>query len=576
MRKVIILLALISFMVLYTTPPAHADRVTASVPVGSHPDAMAYNPSDKEMYVANFYSNSVSVMSGRTVVANVAVAAYPQALAFDPSDNEMYVASDCPCANAVSVISGTTVVANVTTGYDPDALAFNPSNHDMYVANYFSFSVSVLSGTSLVANIMYVGSVDALAFNPSNNDMYAATLSQGNGQKSGIVTVISGTSLIADVDVGFVPTALVFNPSDNEMYVATRGFSGPSSVSVISGTSLASNVTIGHWIRALAFDPANNDVYVAVYGPSNGSEFDYGNVSIISGTNVVNILGVGSGPIAFAFNPSDHDLYLANQFSNTVSIISKSTLIANVPVGSGPYVLAFNPSNHDIYVANQGSNTVSMIEPGPSLPDFMLSASPDFTSGLAGTPVTSIMKVTGLKGFTGTVNLSITVSPPTGLNCSLSTVRTRLNFRVTTSTSILSCSGSAGYYNVTVTGISRDIIHSAIITMFVIPTSPDFLISPVSSVSFDSGSTGTSYILMSFWNGFYGPVGLSSTVSPSTGLSVSLSPQTIDCGSYCSSATSKATFSSTTPGSYMVTITGMGDSLTHSITVAVTVLKSST
>jgi len=66
---------------------------------------------------------------------------------------------------------------------------------------------------------------------------------------------------------------------------------------------------------------------------------------------------------------------------------------------------------------------------------------------------------------------------------------------------------------------------------------------------------------------FESQVNLTTTVYPSIGLSVSLMPEDLVLGS----GPSKATFSSSTPGDYTITITGRSGSLSHPAMVAVAV-----
>jgi uncharacterized membrane protein len=69
--------------------------------------------------------------------------------------------------------------------------------------------------------------------------------------------------------------------------------------------------------------------------------------------------------------------------------------------------------------------------------------------------------------------------------------------------------------------------------------------------------------------GFYSSVDLAYTVSPSSGLIVSFSPQSITYGT----GTSTAAFTSSAPGTYTVTITGTSGTIHHDATVIVTVVS---
>lgn len=72
---------------------------------------------------------------------------------------------------------------------------------------------------------------------------------------------------------------------------------------------------------------------------------------------------------------------------------------------------------------------------------------------------------------------------------------------------------------------------------------------------------------MSSLGGFDQQVNLTSTVYPSIGLSLSINPQSFVHGS----GTSTASFNSSTPGDYTVTITGMSKSLSYTTMIIVAV-----
>ena len=84
------------------------------------------------------------VWANNTVISTVDVGERPSALAFNPSNNNIYVANTN--SNNVSVIesSTNTVVSTVDVGDGPSALAFNPSNNNIYVTNPVSDDVSVI------------------------------------------------------------------------------------------------------------------------------------------------------------------------------------------------------------------------------------------------------------------------------------------------------------------------------------------------------------------------------------------------------------------------------------------------
>jgi len=71
------------------------NTVTATIPVGSGPNGVAVNPIAPYAYVANYGSNTVSVIntSTNTVTATIHVGTNPQAVAVNPIAPYAYVAN---------------------------------------------------------------------------------------------------------------------------------------------------------------------------------------------------------------------------------------------------------------------------------------------------------------------------------------------------------------------------------------------------------------------------------------------------------------------------------------------------
>ncbi len=191
--------------------------------------------------------------------------------------------------------------------------------------------------------------------------------------------------------------------------------------------------------------------------------------------------------------------------------------------------------------------------------DFSLNAAPTSLTVNAGIAGSSTLTVAASSGFTGTVSLTSSVTPSTGLSCSL----TPASIAGGSGTSILSCSGSAGAYTVTVTGTSGSLVHAAAVAF----TVTDFTLSASpASLAFVAGATGASTLTVGGVDGFAGTVSLAVAVSPATGLPCTLSPTSLS-----GSGTSTLSCTGNTAGSYAATVTGTSGSLAHSAQVAVTV-----
>jgi hypothetical protein len=201
--------------------------------------------------------------------------------------------------------------------------------------------------------------------------------------------------------------------------------------------------------------------------------------------------------------------------------------------------------------------------------DFSLSASPSSARAQAGSPAVATISVTALNGYSGTVNLAVTPTCPAVLTCTLGSGSVAAGGN-TTLTVATTSSTPAGNYIVTVTGtdsVNSSLTHTTTFTVTV--TTADFGMSASpSSFSIPQGGTGTSTIGVSSIGGFASSVGVAVTACPLS-LTCSLSRSSVPPGQ-SSVLTVKA--SANAPfATYPVTVTGTSGSLTHSVTVSVTV-----
>ncbi len=182
------------------------NSVVATVPLGSFPSGIAYDPAKGELFVANdaaipddanasnYINGSVSVISDSSdkVVAMVPVGSSPTGVAYDPTKGEIFVANSG--SNTTSIISDTnnSVVATVPVGDSPDGVAYDFGKGYVFVANYgkVSFNASAPGG------------------------VYAGV--------GGSVSVISDTSdkVVATLAAGVDPFQIAYDPSRGELFVS--------------------------------------------------------------------------------------------------------------------------------------------------------------------------------------------------------------------------------------------------------------------------------------------------------------------------------------------------------------------
>src|SRR2546426_1100541 len=208
-------------VVISFTANTKGGTVVATVPVGYYPVGAGYDAGNGHVYVANFVSNSVSVIDGTTVVATVPVGGSPFGVGYDGGNGYVYVTGFN--SNTVTVINGTTVVAATPVGNIPHGVAYDSGNGYVYVANSFSSNVSVISGTTVVGTVPVGNYPYGVDYDSANGYVYVANDGSGN------VSVISGNTVVAWIPVGEYPDALAYDSGNGCIYVA-RYYAGTVSV----------------------------------------------------------------------------------------------------------------------------------------------------------------------------------------------------------------------------------------------------------------------------------------------------------------------------------------------------------
>ncbi|MCP2350421.1 M4 family metallopeptidase [Nonomuraea roseoviolacea] len=199
--------------------------------------------------------------------------------------------------------------------------------------------------------------------------------------------------------------------------------------------------------------------------------------------------------------------------------------------------------------------------------DFSLSVNPASGSAQPGQQVTTTVSTQTTSGSAQTVNLSAT-GLPSGVTASFNPSSVTSGNSSTLTLSV-SSSAAQGSYRITVNGAGTT-THSAVYTLQVGSTQTrDFSISAnPASGTVQAGSSATTTIATQTTAGNAQAVNLSASGLP-TGATATFNPASVTSGG--SSTLTIATAPTTPAGSYNVTVTGTGETATHTATYALTV-----
>jgi YVTN family beta-propeller protein len=392
---------------------ASSGLVERTVNVGTNPAGVAVNPLTDQVYVANFgdastATDTVSVISGTTVVGAIGVGDAPSQIAVNPNTNRIFVTNHGHGTNygeegsSVSVIDGNTddVIKTIplvtgsppTPGQGPHGIAVNPDTNKIYVAVIDSHQVVVIDDNNLDAPPTYIAPpfgvpIWMVAVNPDLNRVYAVGCNEMGINKVFVLDGATNTWLPCDLDVGTHPKqGVAFNPETDWLYVSNEGSDNVSVIWTCSASEpppsptptpppptpppsgpgdcypwVVTPINVGDEPRGVASsNDADDLIYVANYG--------HGTVSVIDGVtyDVIQVITDVAGANGVAYDGHHNLVYVTMHDSAQLAVIdaSTNTVSETVSVGNGPNGVAYNSNADKIYVANYIGDTVTILDGG--------------------------------------------------------------------------------------------------------------------------------------------------------------------------------------------------------------------
>lgn len=327
-------------------PPAFATHV--DIPGAFCPNDIGVNEQSGYVYVANSYSDNVSVIFQDNFVGNVHVGKFPTDIASIPNSDRTYIThlTDTQGVDQIAVFNQTALVDRLPEHFEPHDIIYNPVNDYIYITDLDSI-VRVIKGSGPNPEIVDVplpnaGWVRSVEVDPLTGLAYAASWERG------ILYVIDGTTLVTQFQAGWGTMEISLEPRSGYFYLA---HSDPNA-------TYSQNISVFHRdnytvtphftaVRSLdvATDPINQLAYV--------TNRDSNSVTVLSGRNVVATVPVGQAPIPVTVDPTTGYAYVGNHDSNTVTILQNGSVRSTEPAGRQPYAIAVNSETHEVFVANR-------------------------------------------------------------------------------------------------------------------------------------------------------------------------------------------------------------------------------
>jgi YVTN family beta-propeller protein len=329
-----LMLSLTVFLLLCLDNSVFAQRIVASVPVGTFPVGVAVNRLTNRVYVANLVGqplppplieapNTVTVIDGKTnqVVDEIVTGLdFQIGLAVDEVRNVIYVAT---LDNGVDVLDGKTdkVITNIPVAGEPTYLSINTFTKSVYVSDQLGSSVTLIDEdeNNIVATIplgggLNVSEPEGVAVDPITNRVYVA-----DSEPAGSVWVIDGrtNTLVATIPVGSSPFGVAVNLLTRRVYAANAGDNTISVIDERTNTVIANVPAAGLHV---AVDELRNRIYSCSIG-----RFGFSLLSIINGKNngvlaTVTLAGASCGELAV--DTFRNRIYVTDDNADSVIVIS--------------------------------------------------------------------------------------------------------------------------------------------------------------------------------------------------------------------------------------------------------------
>ncbi len=306
----------------------------------SGPLGLTYDSNNKYVYVTNYgdssgrsnsnsnsnnaNANKVSIIDTSTdkFIDTVSVGKKPLAITYNPSNNNIYVANTfSDTVSVIDTLRNNNIISNINVGHFPgnssSGFAYNLRNGNIYVANIGSDSVSEIdrSTNAAVNTFKQLFNPAGIAYDPVNGHVY---VTNKEANTVSVIDTLRNNKVIASIPVDKSPSAIIFDSVNGHVYVANTGSdNSKDTLSVIdtSTNKVVATIPVGNGPNGITFDSSSRRIYVTNTFSNNVSVIDD------SKNKVITTITVGTNPYGIVYNTSNHHVYVANHGSNSISVI---------------------------------------------------------------------------------------------------------------------------------------------------------------------------------------------------------------------------------------------------------------
>ncbi len=290
--------------------------------VRDHPEHMAYDSLNGNIYITNRCANNVLIMNkDEKIIGTIKVGKNPDGIAFDSYNNRLYVANTD--SGDISVINALNngVVNNISMPSDPTKILLNPAGNNLYIASYCSKNITLIDtrDNKITGITSLNGNIRGFTLDTENNNVYVVTTCYNNSLyvMNSNITIINRAG-----NYSHNPACILYDIEDNMIYTTN----------INNGTMCV-------------FDPGTNKFISSfVYSTYCGSQIILDTYNhflyVLSGNNIVSVntssehfmkcIETGSRGTSSLYISSTNSIYIASSGSGTIQNLN--TVCYNVTI----------------------------------------------------------------------------------------------------------------------------------------------------------------------------------------------------------------------------------------------------
>lgn len=257
------------------------------------------------VYATQLAAGSVAVatVAGKRVIATIPVGSAPTGVAFNPAGTEAYVTNQYSGSVSVIHAASNAVAATINVPYDPFVVGFSTSGADAFVATNVGMVYRINTTTRAVTDSVFTGSgSNGLAVGPDGSKLYVSAFMAGAVYEVALATF----TVARTFNTGGAPQGMVVAADGSELYVANE--SGAVEVWNIAAGTRTTSVGVAPRPFGLALSPDGTKLYV--------SQGTGGAVTVIERQTraVVDLIETSGDPRRLGLSADGQILVIANQY----------------------------------------------------------------------------------------------------------------------------------------------------------------------------------------------------------------------------------------------------------------------